>query len=228
MRPQIHPCNRRTHVNCSLCGEMHCPKNLCPPNEQTTTPIVGSRNSHVDTSSYLETPAQHSPSTTMESEEQIDQSERGRVSPKNGWSRTSLAPQSSKSSNPTTEGSRLPDAKNQDSIISAHTVADTVEEIPDPGKCVPHVPEEKQTQPQPKARLEQVDHKIVREGPRWLEDPEIRTKEERRRSDSASYESRISDDSDSMSGKPSPYRPVPPFGGPGSRRRPRRPRPKME
>lgn len=57
-----------------------------------------------------------------------------------------------------------------------------------------------------------------------------RTEEPRGQPDAASREPLSSDVDDSegdRAGQPSPYVPVAPFGGPGSRRRPRRPRPGM-
>ncbi|KAI0098907.1 hypothetical protein GGR51DRAFT_417470 [Nemania sp. FL0031] len=244
-QPRIHRC---TYSHCSLCGGTHCGHKPCKVLEQTTlmeekppndTPlgssppeskksITGAASSREDATSPQGVLAQHSPALTVESEEQSGQSDKATGSPKNGSSRTSLASPSSKSSSPSTEGSRSPHAKDRDSR-SAQVVTNEAQEMPDPSKGASGVSTtERQSQPESRPEPDLDDRRSVQGGQRKLEGRELWAKEEqrrRRRSRPVSYQSHVSDDSDTGSGNPSPYVPVPPFGGPGSRRRPRRPRP---
>ncbi|KAI0451687.1 hypothetical protein F5B21DRAFT_486333 [Xylaria acuta] len=182
--------------------------------------------------------ARHSPPTTIESEEQSAPSDKGidSVIIVGRWSRTDLGgpPSSKSSSSPSTDSPRTPDdAKNRNSttVRPAEFNGPREEETPDSGKEVLGVDEKKRPQPRPRTEQEQEQsvHLESAHEIRQLEARDKGTKEERRRgSESAPRESHISDDGDASSGheRPSPYVPVAPFGGPGGRRRSRRPQSK--
>ncbi|KAI1133287.1 hypothetical protein F5Y10DRAFT_85561 [Nemania abortiva] len=259
-KPRIHQCRGPcVDEHCSSCGQTHCIRDHCRSDEQTAPkegkkilddnvprelsplpepekPITSTGSSHKEAIPPQEARVKHSPSLTAESEEQSGKSDKGVSSLKNGSSRTSLAPPSSKSSNPSVGRPRSPDAKERHST-GLRVVTNEVQEMPDPSNGVPDVPKtesqpqsqpQPQPQPEPEQKPEQDNHAPVQEGPRRLEGLEIWNKQaeqrRRRRSRPVSYQSHVSDGSDAGSGKPSPYVPVPPFGGQGSRRRPRRPR----
>lgn len=221
MKPRIHSCNRRcTHGRCSSCKTSHCLLGTCPYSEKTaskdgkgTPSSQRHRDRELNTSSESkEARGQHRPpSTTVESE---CSSPSGR----NGTSRTSPARLSSKSSSSSTRG---PTPVSPATAKKRDATAIRAAEEDDRGRDIPEeVAGRLETQSRPDREREQ---RPVQGGQGGTE-----ARDKRPRTDAASGESLVSDDGDSDgSRQPSPYVPMAPFGGPGSRRRPRRPRPEM-
>ncbi|KAI1748706.1 hypothetical protein F4782DRAFT_345160 [Xylaria castorea] len=246
MKPCIHACTGRCNIEyCSLCDRSHCIRDYCLSSEDTEPaedktldsnvpegliPLPepkraasNERSSREGTRSSYEEQARHSPPTTIESEEESRLSDTEIDPAIRRWSPTDIALPSSKSSSSSTESPRSPDAK--DRISTTACPAETEpQEAPDLGKKVSEVYDEKR--PRLQTEQEQSRHLGSAVEIRQLEAREKEAKEERwRESESAPYKSHVSNDSIASSGQghPSPYVPMAPFGGPGGRRRPRRP-----
>ncbi|KAI8946944.1 hypothetical protein F4801DRAFT_32036 [Xylaria longipes] len=239
MKPRIVRCNEE----CSSCGKSHCTRDYCLPSDlaelakgkildsnvpggiippsksQSATSNEGS--SREGTRSSYEEQDPHSPLTTIESDEvsalsDAENSVIGR------WSRTDVSLPSSASSSPSP---RSPDAKNRNSTAVRPAENGGPREVLDPGKRASGVYEKR---PQLHTEQEQSQHPG---SAHEIQQPVARDmggKEERGGgSEPAPYKLHISED-DVSSGqeRPSPYVPMAPFGGPGGRRRPRRPQSK--
>ncbi|KAI0446204.1 hypothetical protein F4803DRAFT_58223 [Xylaria telfairii] len=228
---------------CSLCDWSHCcydgcperttptkeetlgsnvPAGLSPPSESERV-ISNEGKGPEGTRSFYEGQPRHSSPTTIENEEESGVSDVEINSVVRRWSRADLALPSSKTSIPSMDKPRSPDAKVRDST-AVSPAENRLQEALSSGKEVPDVLEKP---PNTQPGQQQNQHLgSVHEEKRW---PEIRNKlpkEERRgQSEPAPPEPYILGDDDALSvqERPSPYVPIPPFGGPGGRRRPRRP-----
>ncbi|KAI0466740.1 hypothetical protein F4859DRAFT_526416 [Xylaria cf. heliscus] len=250
MKPRVHPCDRCcVHEYCTLCDASHCSRDCCLFKEQTTstkdktvdsnTPkrlsllsdaeraTSNEGSSREGTRSSSKEQARPSPTTTIESEEVSGLSDADIDSAIGRWSPTDPSLPSSKSSSPSTAGPGSPETKNWSST-AVHPAENGSQEAPDLGQKVSDVPEKP---PQPQTKQERSQHLgPAHEEKQRLETRDKSPKEERwRGSGSPPSELHISDAHGASSGEegPSPYVPMAPFGGPGGRRRPRRPQSKM-
>ncbi|KAF2971271.1 hypothetical protein GQX73_g2304 [Xylaria multiplex] len=149
--------------------------------------------------------------------------------PEYHWSRTNLAPPSSKSTSPSSGEPRAPETRRRRNSIAVRPAESRRRKTVDLNKGISGVPKEQLQQHQ------QERHQDVGpgQGQQSLEVLDKQPKEERRRRNSSSttHESHILDgDASFREGRPNPSPYVPavpaaPLNGPSGRRRPRRPRP---
>ncbi|KAI0864907.1 hypothetical protein F4860DRAFT_383195 [Xylaria cubensis] len=240
IKPRFHQCRKCSIEHCKSCHQSHCIRDYCPPyedlelvenktldsnalEESLSKPrrAISNEGSHHDSirSSYEEQ-TRHSPPTDIQ--EEISDLSEAEPDPVMGrWSHTDALP-SSKSSSPSEESPISAESKARNPTIIRPAESE-IEEAPDLARKVSEVYEAERPRPLTKQEQSRLDSALeIR--PLEIRDKEV--KEERlRESRSAPYRSHISDDDGASSEqeRPSPYVPMAPFGGPGGRRRPRRP-----
>ncbi|KAI0186380.1 hypothetical protein EV127DRAFT_514405 [Xylaria flabelliformis] len=238
-KPRFHQCRKCSIEHCKSCHQSHCIRDYCPPyedlelvenktldsnalEESLSKPrrAISNEGSHHESirSSYEEE-IRHSPPTDIQ--EEISDLSEAEPDPVMGrWSHTD-APPSSKSSSPS-EASPRPAALKERNPTIIRPAESEIQEAPDLVRKVSEVYEEP---PRLQTEQEQSRHLDSALEIRPLEIRDKEVKEERsRESGSAPYRSHLSNDgSVSEEERPSPYVPMAPFGGPGGRRRPRRP-----
>ncbi|KAI1742698.1 hypothetical protein F4680DRAFT_24434 [Xylaria scruposa] len=229
--PRLHECRRCSFEHCTSCHDEHCIRDYCTskgtgpagnkilngnvpgdsvPLSEPRRAISDERSNRGDIRSSHEEQTQRSLPTAIRDEEVSDLSDAEIDSVIGRWSRIDLTLPSSKSSSPSTEGPRSSDSKERNPTI-VRAAETEIQVAPDLVKEVSKVHEER-----PRLQTEQEQSRHLGSTPeiQALEAQDKEVKEERWK---------ISESTSSRQERPSPYVPVPPFGGPGGRRRPRRP-----
>ncbi|TRX95747.1 hypothetical protein FHL15_003301 [Xylaria flabelliformis] len=242
MKPRFHQCRECSIEHCKSCHRSHCIRDYCLLSEDLelvenktldsnapgdSNPLseprraISNEGSHQEgiRSSYEEQ-IRHSPPTDIH--EEISDLSDAELDPVMGrWSHTDALP-SSKSSSPSEESPRSADSKERNPTIIRPAESE-IQEAPDLVRKVSEVYKER---PGLQTEQEQSRHLDSALEIRPLETRNKEVNEKRsRESGSALYRSHLSNDGSESSehDRPSPCVPMAPFGGPGGRRRPRRP-----